>query len=154
MPTGEEFLSGWTSVVQGGTSTPFIISAVTPMTVTAGKMQQLISTPGIQVTTIHITILLASVVEMAPISIQSQLWLEGQQSEADDEERVVEVELDKKQGDLQEEEGDTQEGSQEEKESQTQEKLQDESKEKVSGEEESLGEDSEDSVGRKGKGDS
>ena len=34
MPTGEEFLSEWTSVVQGGTSTPSIISAVT-----AGEMQ-------------------------------------------------------------------------------------------------------------------
>ena len=53
---------------------------------------------------------------------------------------MVEVELDKEQGDSQEEEGGTQEGSQEEKESQTQ--------------EESSGEDSEDSVGRKRKGDS
>ena len=117
MPTGEEFLSGWTSVVQGGTSTPSIISAVTSMTVTAGEMQQLISTPGIQVTTIPITIPLASVMEVASISIQSQLWIEGQQPEADNEERVVEVELDKEQGGLQEEQGGTQKGSQEEKES-------------------------------------
>ena len=124
MPIGEEFLSGWTSVVQGGTSTPSIISAVTPMTVTVGEMQQLISTSGIQVTTIPITIPLASVAETAPITIQSQLWLEGQQPKADNEERVVEMELDKEQEDLQEEEGGTQEDSQEGKESQTQGELQ------------------------------
>ena len=90
----------------------------------------------------------------APITIQSQLWLEGQQPEADDEERVVEMELGKEQGDSQEEEGGTQEDSQEEKESQTQGELKDEQKEKVSGEEESSEEDSEDSVGRKRKGNS
>ena len=78
--------------------------------------------------------------------------MEGWQTKADDEERVVEVELDKEQGDSQEEEGGTQEDSQEETESQTQEELQDEPKEKASGEEESSGEDSEDSVGRKEKG--
>ena len=57
--------------------------------------------------------------ETAPISVQSQLWMEGWQTKADDEERVVEVELDKEQGDSQEEEGGTQEDSQEETESQT-----------------------------------
>ena len=77
MPMGEEFLSGWASVVQGGTSNPSIISAVTPMTVMVGEMQQLISTSGIQVTTIPVAIPLASVTETAPISIQSQLWIEG-----------------------------------------------------------------------------
>ena len=101
MPTGEEFLSGWTSVVQGGTSTPSIMSAVTPMTVMVGEMQQLVSTPGIQVTTIPITIPLTSVMGTAPVTFQSQLWLEGQQLEADDKERVVEMELDKEQGDSQ-----------------------------------------------------
>ena len=92
--------------------------------------------------------------DTALITIQSQLWLEEQQPKADDEERVVEMELDKEQGNLQEEEGGTQEDSQEVKESQTQGELQDEPKEKVSGKEESSEEDSEDSVGRKRKGNS
>ena len=78
MPTGEEFLSGWTSVVQGGTSTLSIVSAVMPMTVMVGEMQQLLSSLGIQVTTIPITIPLTSVMGTVPATFQSQLWLEGQ----------------------------------------------------------------------------
>ena len=119
MPTGEEFLSGWTSVVLRGMSTPSIMSAVTPMMVMAGEMQQLVSTLGIQVTTIPITIPLMSGMGTAPVTFQSQLWLEGHQPKADNEERVVEMELDQEQGDSQEEEGSTQEDLQEEKESKT-----------------------------------
>ena len=103
MPTGEEFLSGWTNVVQGGISTPSIVSAVTPITVTAGEMHQLINTPGVQVTTIPVTISVTSAAEMAPFTIQSQLWLEGHQPKVDDEEGVVEMELDVEQEDSQEE---------------------------------------------------
>ena len=103
MPTGEEFLSGWTNVVQGGVSTPSIVTAVTPITVTAGEIHQLINTPGVQVTTIPVTIPVTSAAEMASFTIQSQLWLEGHQPKVDDEERVVEMELDVEQEDSQEE---------------------------------------------------
>ena len=103
MPTGEEFLSGWTNMVQGGISTPSIVSAVTPIMVTAGEMHQLINTPGVQVTTIPVTIPVTSAAEMAPFTIQSQLWLAGHQPKVDDAEGVVEMELDVEQEDSQEE---------------------------------------------------
>ena len=103
MPTGEELLSGWTNVVQGGVSTPSIVTAVTPIMVMAGEMHQLINTPGVQVTTIPVTIPVTSAAEMAPFTIQSQLWLEGHQPKIYDEERVVEMELDVEQEDSQEE---------------------------------------------------
>ena len=86
MPTGEEFLSGWTNVVQGGVSTPSIMTAVTSITVTAEEMHQLINTPGVQATTIPVTIPVPSAAKMAPFTIQSQLWLEGHQPKVDDEE--------------------------------------------------------------------
>ena len=44
MPMGEEFLTSWADVVQGGPSAPSIVSAVMPITVMAGEMHQLIST--------------------------------------------------------------------------------------------------------------
>ena len=91
MPTGEEFLASWADVVQGGLSTPSLVSAVTPITVTAGEMQQLISTPGVQVTTIPVMIPGTSVAEATPIDIQSQFWVEGHQP--DNEEKVLEMEL-------------------------------------------------------------
>ena len=47
MLTAEQFLVEWVSVVMGGTSTPEFVTAVTPLTVTAGTMQQLIETPGV-----------------------------------------------------------------------------------------------------------
>ena len=47
MPTGDKFLTGWTNVVEGGTSTPSIMMAITPLIVTAGVMEQLVSTPGV-----------------------------------------------------------------------------------------------------------
>ena len=56
MLTAEQFLAEWVSVAMGGTSTPEFITAVTPLTVTAGTMQQLIETPGVQITTIPVTI--------------------------------------------------------------------------------------------------
>ena len=102
MPTGEEFLSGWTNVVQGGVSTPSIVTAVTPIMVMAGEMHQLINTPGVQVTTIPVTIPVTSAAKTAPFTIQSQLWLEGHQPKVDDEERMVEMELDAEQEDSQE----------------------------------------------------
>ena len=102
IPTGEEFLSGWTSVIGGGTNTLSIMTAVTPMMVTAwGVMHQLVSTPGIQVTTIPITIPLTTVMEDAPITLQSHLWVEGHQPEREDSERVVEVELNQEQSESQ-----------------------------------------------------
>ena len=103
MPTGEEFLSSWTNVVQGGISTPSIVTAVTPIMVTAGEMHQLINTPGVQVTTIPVIIPVTSAAKMAPFTIQSQLWLEGHQPKVGNEERVVEIELDVEQEDSQEE---------------------------------------------------
>ena len=63
MPTGEEFLASWADVVQGGPSAPSIVSAVMPITVTVREMHQLISTPGVQVTTIPITIPVTSIAE-------------------------------------------------------------------------------------------
>ena len=45
MPTAEQFLAEWVNVAMGGTSTPEFITAITPLTVTAGTMQQLIETP-------------------------------------------------------------------------------------------------------------
>ena len=55
MLTTEQFLAEWVNVATGGTSTPEFITAVTPLTVTAGTMQQLIETPGVQITTILVT---------------------------------------------------------------------------------------------------
>ena len=56
MPTAEQFLTEWVNVAMGRTSTPEFITAVTPLTVTAGTMQQLIETPGVQITMILVTI--------------------------------------------------------------------------------------------------
>ena len=56
MPTAEQFLVEWVNVGTVGTSTPELITAVTPLTVTAGIMQQLIETPGVQITMIPVTI--------------------------------------------------------------------------------------------------
>ena len=92
MPTGKEFLVSWADVVQGGPSAPSIVSAVMPITVMAGDMHQLISTPGVQVTTIPITILVTNIAGAPSLDVQSQLWVEGRQPE--EEERVVEMELD------------------------------------------------------------
>ena len=104
MPTSDEFLTGWTNVAEGGTSTPLIMMAITPITVTAGVMQQLMSIPGVYLTTIPVTILLTSTAATVPITLQSQFWVEGHQPEQEDSERVVEVELDKEDTDgLQEE---------------------------------------------------
>ena len=38
MPTAEQFLAEWVNIATGGTSTPEFITAVTPLTVTAGTM--------------------------------------------------------------------------------------------------------------------
>ena len=73
MPTGEEFLVSWADVVQGGPSAPSIVSAVMPITVMAGEMHQLISTPGVQVTTISITIPV-TIAGVPSVDVQSQLW--------------------------------------------------------------------------------
>ena len=72
MPTTEQFLVEWVSVATGGTSTPEFVTAVTPLTVTAGTMQQLMETPGVQIMTIPVTIPLTTtettmVVSTAPI---------------------------------------------------------------------------------------
>ena len=56
MPTAEQFLAEWVNVATGGTNTPEFITAVTLLTVTAGTMQQLIETPGVQITTILVMI--------------------------------------------------------------------------------------------------
>ena len=56
MPTTEQFLVEWVNVTMGGMSTPEFITAVTPLTVTTGTMQQLIETPGVQITMIPVTI--------------------------------------------------------------------------------------------------
>ena len=94
MPMGEEFLVSWADVVQGGPSAPSIVSVVMPITVTTGEMHQFISTLGVQVTTIPITIPVISIAEAPPIDVQSQLWIKGCQPE---EERIVEMELDPEQ---------------------------------------------------------
>ena len=60
MPTTEQFLAEWVNVATGGTSTPGFVTAVTPLTVTAGTMQQLIKTPGDQITTILVMIPLST----------------------------------------------------------------------------------------------
>ena len=106
IPTGEEFLVSCADVVQGGPSAPSIVSAVTPITVTAGEMQQLISTPGMQVTTFPITIPVTSIAEVPSIDVQSQLWVKGHQP--DEEERIVEMELDQEQEEDPQEEEDSQ----------------------------------------------
>ena len=107
MPTGEEFLASWADVAQGGPSAPSIVSAVMPITVMAEEMHQLISTLGVQVTTILITILVKSIAEVSSIDDQSQLWVEGHQP--DEEETVVEMELDQEQEEDPQEEEDSQE---------------------------------------------
>ena len=113
MPTGEEFLVSWADVVQGGPSAPSIVSVVMPITVMAGEMHQLISTPGVQVTSIPITIPVTSIAEAPSIDVQSQLWIKGHQPE--EEERIVEMELDQEQEeDPQEGEGSQKEVPQEE----------------------------------------
>ena len=108
MPTGEEFLVSWADVVQEGPSAPFIVSVVMPITVTVGEMYQLISTLGVQVTTIPITIPVTSITEVPSIDVQSQLWVKGHHP--DEEERIVEMELD------QEQDEDPQEGENSQKE--------------------------------------
>ena len=113
MPMGEEFLASWADVVQGGPSAPSIVSVVMPVTVMAGEMHQLISTPGVQVTSIPITIPVTSIAEAPSIDVQSQLWIKGHQP--DEEERIVEMELDQEQEeDPQEGEGSQKEVPQEE----------------------------------------
>ena len=107
MPTGKEFLVSWADVVQGGPSAPSIVSAVMPITVMAGDMHQLISTPGVQVTTIPITIPVTNIAGAPSLDVQSQLWVEGRQPE--EEERVVEMELDQEQEEDPQEEEDSQE---------------------------------------------
>ena len=107
MPTGEEFLASWADVVQGGPSTPSIVPVVMPITVILGEMHQLISTLGVQVTTIPITILVTSIAGAPSVDVQSQLWVEGCQP--DEEERVVETELDQEQEEDPQEEKDSQE---------------------------------------------
>ena len=72
MPTAAQFLAEWVNVATGGTSTPEFITAITPLTVTAGTMQQLVETPGIQIMTIQVTIPLTTaetpmVINTAPI---------------------------------------------------------------------------------------
>ena len=147
MLTREEFLTGWTNVAEGGTSTPFIVMAVTPITVTAGVMQQLVSTPGVQVMTIPVTILLTSPAEATPITLQSQFWVEGHQPEGEVHEIVVEVELNQEQpgtqGEKTQEKSDALEDSQEE-----------ESTEAGGTQEESSEEDSENPPSEKKKDDS
>ena len=56
MPTAEQFLVEWVNVVMGRTSTLKFITAVTPLTVTSGTMQQLIETQGVQITMIPVMI--------------------------------------------------------------------------------------------------
>ena len=56
MPTAEQFSAEWVNVTTGGMSTPEFVTAVTPLTVTTGTMQQLIETPGVQITMILVTI--------------------------------------------------------------------------------------------------
>ena len=94
------------------------MTAVTPMMVTARVMHQLVSTLGVQVTTIPITIPLTTVMETAPITLQSHLWVKGPQPKREDNERVVEVELNQEQskswGEEPRKEGDMQEDSQKE----------------------------------------
>ena len=60
MPTAEQFLAEWVNVAMGRTSTPEFVTAVTPLAVTAGIMQQLIETPGVQITTIPVMIPLST----------------------------------------------------------------------------------------------
>ena len=108
MPTGEEFLVSWADVVHGGPNAPSIVSVVMLITVMAAEMHQLISTPGVQVTTIPITIPVTSIAEAPSINVQSQLWVKRHQP--DEEERIVEMELD------QEQEEDPQEGENSQKE--------------------------------------
>ena len=71
MPTGEEFLVSWADVVQEGPSAPSIVSAVTLITVTVGEIHQLISTLGVQVTAIPITIPVISITEAPSINVHS-----------------------------------------------------------------------------------
>ena len=56
MPTTEQFLAELVNVVTGRMSTPEFITAVTLLTITTGTMQQLIETPGVQITMILVTI--------------------------------------------------------------------------------------------------
>ena len=56
MPTAEQFLAEWVNVAMGGTSTPEFVTSATPLTVTAGTMQQLMETPGVQITMIPVMI--------------------------------------------------------------------------------------------------
>ena len=56
MPTTEKLLAEWVNVVTGGISTPEFVTAVIPLTVTTGTMQQLIETPGVQITMIPVMI--------------------------------------------------------------------------------------------------
>ena len=80
------------------------MTAVTPVTVIAGVMHQLVSTPGIQMTTIPITIPLTTVMEAALMTLQSHLWVKGHQPEREDSKRVMEVELNQEQSESQGEE--------------------------------------------------
>ena len=71
MPTAKQFLAEWVSIAKGRTSTPELITAITPLTVMARTMQQLVQTPRIQIMTIPVTIPLTTaetpmVVDTAP----------------------------------------------------------------------------------------
>ena len=72
MPTAEQFLAEWVSIAMGGTSTPKFVTAITPLTVMARTMQQLVKTPRTQIMTIPVTIPLTTaetpmVVDTTPI---------------------------------------------------------------------------------------
>ena len=100
MPTATEFLAGWTSVTAGGTSTSSIINAVSPITIISSTLHQLITTLGVQIATIPVSIPLdaGQSLKEGPITYQSHLWMEGHfpcEGEDDSQERIVELELDK-----------------------------------------------------------
>ena len=99
MLTAAQFLAGWAAVTLGSTSTPNVENAVSPITVTAGTMQQLIMPPGVQIASIPLLIPLSVDQPMyeGPVTYQSHLWVEGHDptEKGNDEERVVELELDK-----------------------------------------------------------
>ena len=79
MPTAAEFLAGWSSVTVGGTSTPNIINAVSLITIMLSTMHQLITTPGVQIAMIPVSIPLdaGQPLQEGPITYQSHLWMDG-----------------------------------------------------------------------------
>ena len=100
MPTAAEFLTVWSAVTVGGTSTPSIINAVSPITVMSSTMHQLIMTPGVQIAMIPVSIPLdgGPPLQKGPTTYQSHLWMEGHvpgEGEGESQERIVELEPDK-----------------------------------------------------------